>query len=99
LTNDGSDVDAKRLEALREPAVAAVHAHMAHLREQRAAVILPKLVAQRDAIEALRDRRLDQLQRKEQAIIDSGRKLRADEAQRFERARHDHPPPSAAAGT
>jgi hypothetical protein len=89
LTNDGSAIDIARLEALRVPAVAAARQHMAELRKKRADALLPKLVEQRRAIEAFRDRRLAQLNRKEQAVIESGRKLRSDEAQRLERARKE----------
>jgi len=89
MTNDGTAIDLTRLEALRAPAVGAVRAHMAQLRKQRAEILLPRLVEQRHAIEAFRDRRLAQLQRKEHAVIETGRKLRSDEAQRLERSRKD----------
>jgi hypothetical protein len=87
LTNDGSAIDISRIETLRAPAVAAAREHMAQLRKQRADALLPRLVEQRNAIEAFRDRRHAQLQRKEQSVTASGRKLRSDEAQRLERAR------------
>ncbi len=89
LTNDGAAVDIAALEALRAPAVASARAHMTELRKQRTDALLPRLVAQRDAIEKFRDRRLAQLELKEQAVLASGRKLRADERQRIERARHE----------
>jgi len=68
--------------------VAAVKAHMARLRKERAEALRPRLIAQRDAIEAFRGRSLEQLQRREQSILESGRKLRTDEAQRLARTRH-----------
>jgi hypothetical protein len=89
MTNDGSAIEVARLEGLRAPAVAAARGHLAQLRKQRAERLLPRLLEQRKAIEAFRDRRLAQLQRKEQAVVEGGRKLRSDEAQRLERARKD----------